>query len=113
MSRFFSRRFNFTWLFSRRFNFTWLFFEQLYFAAFIVLAIMFLTGCATPKPKIQIKQVEIPVQVPCQVPDVALPIYRWKPPYTSLFVGAQTLLGDREVALAYEELLRVSFKACK
>lgn len=77
---------------------------------FLVLLTSVLIGCANTKELVEVK---IPISVPCEVETPAEPSYRFSPPYTKTFDAVRDLLGDREVAQAYEEELRVALKSCK
>jgi hypothetical protein len=77
----------------------------------LVLTLGGCAGCATTQgPPVEVK---IPVPVKCQTEDPTIPTYRFSPPYTTAFEAARDLLGDREVALAYENELRIALKSCK
>lgn len=76
--------------------------------ALILLAVL-LAGCETNPSKPTI--IEVPVK--CKTEDPQQPTYRYSPPYTDVFQGTRDLLGDREVALAYEAELRTALKSCK
>jgi hypothetical protein len=77
----------------------------------LLILMLAITGCATTQgPPVEVK---IPVPVKCQTEDPAIPTYRFSPPYSTAFEAARDLLGDREVALAYENELRTALKSCK
>ena len=76
----------------------------------LIISAILLAGCDT-MPKVP--EVKIPVAVPCKVEEPNQPTYRFSPPYTSVFEATRDLLGDREVALAYENELRTALKSCK
>ena len=75
-----------------------------------LLALTALVGCATNQVPATIN---IPIAVPCKVEEPNAPTYRFTPPYTSVFEATRDLLGDREVALAYQNELLVALKSCK
>ena len=77
----------------------------------LIILVLVISGCATTQgPPVEVK---IPVPVKCLTEDPNIPTYRFNPPYTSAFEAARDLLGDREVALAYENELRTALKSCK
>lgn len=80
---------------------------------YTILAVaVLLTGCAFDK-EVLVKEVKVPVPVKCQTPDPAQPAYRFQPPYDNVFDSSRDLIGDRELALAYENELRTALKSCK
>jgi hypothetical protein len=76
----------------------------------IIAVLAVLTGCATPPVPTEVK---IPVPVACKSVEPTQPTYRFSPPYSTLFDGTRDLMGDREMALAYELELRAALKSCK
>jgi hypothetical protein len=79
-----------------------------------LLALMMLAslgGCATfgTVPE----EVKIPIAVACKTEDPNVPTFRFNPPYDNIFDATRDLMGDREVALAYENELRAALKSCK
>ena len=76
----------------------------------IILVALVLVGCATTQPPGEVK---VPVPVKCETPDPKEPTYRFSPPYTNIFDAVRDLMGDREVALAYENELKTALKSCK
>ena len=69
-----------------------------------------LVGCASAPEKVEPL---IPIATPCKTEMPEKPTYRYSPPYDNVFDAVRDLLGDREVALAYEAKLEVSLKSCK
>ena len=86
--------------------------RALHFALYILIALVvfILAGCATTQGPGEVK---VPVPVKCQTPDPKEPTYRFSPPYTNIFDAVRDLMGDREVALAYENELKTALKSCK
>lgn len=77
----------------------------------IMLALaLLMTGCATTQGPTEVK---IPVPMPCKAEEPKEPTYRFSPPYDKVFDATRDLLGDREIALAYEHELRTALKSCK
>ncbi|MEX5320698.1 hypothetical protein WCE04_15330 [Pseudomonas shirazica] len=75
-----------------------------------------LAGCAGKvEPQIQYVRVEVPVQVPCRAPEVAVP------PWTaaglrktdSLEVKVRALLAERRQRIGYERILEAAVGACR
>lgn len=77
--------------------------------ALILLIAVFATGCATT----QAPPPSIPIAVPCKTEEPLQPTYRFSPPYENVFDAVRDLMGDREVAIAYENELRTALKSCK
>ena len=82
----------------------------------VLLAGLLLAGCAakTP-PQVQYVRVEVPVQVPCRAPDVAVP--PWAAAGLrkgdSLEVKVRALLAERRQRIGYERLLHAAVSACQ
>lgn len=76
----------------------------------IILLSVLATGCATTGAPSEVK---IPIAVACKTEAPNQPTYRFSPPYETVFEGVRDLLGDREVALAYENELRAALQSCK
>lgn len=75
-----------------------------------------LAGCAgTSEPRIQYVRVEVPVQVPCRAPEVAVP--PWAAAglrkSDSLEVKVRALLAERSQRIGYEKELGASVAACR
>lgn len=75
-----------------------------------------LIGCAgRPDPEIQYVQVEVPVQVPCRAPEVAVPPWATVGlrEADSLEVKVRALLAERRQRVGYEKLLEAAVSACR
>ncbi|WP_371262326.1 hypothetical protein [Pseudomonas sp. NBRC 111134] len=75
-----------------------------------------LAGCAGKvEPQIQYVRVEVPVQVPCRAPEVALP--PWAAAglrkTDSLEVKVRALLAERAQRLGYEKQLEAGLDTCR
>jgi hypothetical protein len=75
----------------------------------LILALAVLGGCATTSSPTAL----VPVAVACKTEDPAQPSYRFSPPYDDIFIAVRDLMGDRELAMAYEVELRAALKSCK
>ncbi|MDF3842653.1 hypothetical protein P3W55_13130 [Pseudomonas citronellolis] len=80
------------------------------------LAILLLAGCAgqvPPEPRTV--RVEVPVQVPCRAPDVAVPVWATSSlkKEDGMEVKVRALLAERRQRIGYELLLRAAVDACK
>ena len=81
------------------------------------LALMLVVhGCAGKvEPEIRYVRVEVPVQVPCRAPEVAVP--PWAAAglrkTDSLEVKVRALLAERRQRIGYERLLEAAFSACR
>jgi hypothetical protein len=76
----------------------------------LVILSCVLSGCATLGTSTEVK---IPIAVACKTEDPLQPTYRYVPPYDNIFDAVRDLLGDRELAVAYENELRTALKSCK
>ena len=81
----------------------------------LVLA-MGLAGCAGKvEPQIQYVRVEVPVQVPCRAPEVAVPAWAAAGlrKTDSLEVKVRALLAERRQRIGYERLLEAAANGCR
>ncbi|OAK62673.1 hypothetical protein A3K88_13975 [Pseudomonas putida] len=76
---------------------------------------LLLAGCAgRAEPEIRYVRVEVPVQVPCRAPEIAVP------PWTSaglrktdsLEVKVRALLAERRQRIGYEKQIAAALTAC-
>lgn len=75
-----------------------------------------LAGCAGKvAPQVQYVRVEVPVQVPCRAPEVAVPPWATAGlrKTDSLEVKVRALLAERRQRIGYERLLEAAVSACK
>ena len=75
-----------------------------------------LVGCAGKEaPQIQYVRVEVPVQVPCRVPDVAVPLWAAAGlrKTDSLEVKVRALLAERRQRIGYERQLVAAIDGCR
>ncbi|WP_462402194.1 hypothetical protein [Pseudomonas sp. Marseille-QA0332] len=82
----------------------------------LLLAGLLLSGCATQvEPEVRIVRVEVPVQVPCRTPDVAVPPWATDSlrKSDSLEVKVRALLAERRQRIGYERQLIASINACQ
>lgn len=82
----------------------------------VLAGIALLSACAgRVEPQVQYVRVEVPVQVPCRAPEVAVP--SWSAAglskTDSLEVKVRALLAERRQRLGYEKELRAAALACK
>ncbi|TRZ63731.1 hypothetical protein DZA28_24745 [Pseudomonas alloputida] len=82
----------------------------------VLLAGLLLAGCAakTP-PQVQYVRVEVPVQVPCRAPEVAVPAWAAAGlrKSDSLEVKVRALLAERRQRIGYETELGAAVAACR
>lgn len=81
-----------------------------------LVVILAVSGCAARiEPQVQYVRVEVPVQVPCRVPEVAVP--PWAAAglrkADSLEVKVRALLAERRQRIGYEKQLEASVEACR
>lgn len=82
----------------------------------LILSAVALAGCAgRVEPQIQYVRVEVPVQVPCRVPEVAVPAWAavGLRKTDSLEVKVRALLADRRQRIGYERELVAANSACR
>lgn len=82
----------------------------------LILIALALAGCAgRVEPQIQYVRVEVPVQVPCRVPEVAVPAWATADlrKTDSLEVKVRALLAERRQNIGYEKLLESVITACR
>lgn len=82
----------------------------------VLMAGLLLAGCAArPEPQIQYVRVEVPVQVPCRAPEVAVPPWAAADlrKTDSLEVKVRALLAERRQRAGYEKQLLAAASACK
>lgn len=75
-----------------------------------------LAGCAgKSEPQIQYVRVEVPVQVPCRAPEVAVPAWAAAGlrKTDSLEVKVRSLLAERRQRIGYEKELEAAAYSCR
>lgn len=82
----------------------------------LILSALALAGCGGwIEPQIQYVRVEVPVQVACRAPEVAVP--PWAAAglrkTDSLEVKVRALLAERRQRIGYEKQLEASVSACR
>ncbi|MCL8306344.1 hypothetical protein [Pseudomonas putida] len=86
------------------------------FRKLFLLAGLVLAGCATkPSPQAQYVRVEVPVQVPCRAPEVAVPVWvaAGLRKTDNLEVKVRALLAERRQRIGYEKQVQAALSACK
>lgn len=81
----------------------------------LIVCALVLAGCAgRAESETQYVRVEVPVQVPCRAPEVAVP--PWAAAglrkTDSLEVKVRALLAERRQRIGYERLLQAAVSAC-
>ena len=82
----------------------------------VLLAGLLLAGCAAKAPpSVQYVRVEVPVQVPCRAPEVAIPPWAAADlrKTDSLEVKVRALLAERRQRIGYEKQLEAAVSACR
>lgn len=82
----------------------------------LVLAGLLLAACAgRAEPEIRTVRVEVPVQVPCRAPEVAIPLWAAAGlrKADSLEVKVRALLAERRQRIGYVTLLVSANDACR
>ncbi|WP_414155712.1 hypothetical protein [Pseudomonas sp. BNK-43-a] len=82
----------------------------------LLAGLLLLVGCASKAPpQIQYVRVEVPVQVPCRTPEVAVP--PWSAAglrkSDSLEVKVRALLAERRQRIGYEKMLEAAVSVCR
>ncbi|WP_420130831.1 hypothetical protein [Pseudomonas putida] len=78
--------------------------------------VLALSGCAgKSEPQIQYVRMEVPVQVPCRAPEVAVPAWAAAGlrKTDSLEVKVRALLAERRQRIGYERQLEAAVTACR
>lgn len=78
--------------------------------------VLSLAGCAgKSEPQIQYVRVEVPVQVPCRAPEVAVPAWAAAGlrKTDSLEVKVRALLAERRQRIGYEKEIEAATRACR
>ena len=86
------------------------------FQKLFLLTGMALAGCSTtPPPPVQYVRVEVPVQVPCRAPDVAVPAWAADGlrKTDSLEMKVRALLAERRQRMGYERVLEAALAVCR
>lgn len=82
----------------------------------ILLVGLLLAGCAArPAPEISYERVEVPVQVPCRAPEVAVPTWAAAGlrKADSIEVKVRALLAERRQRIGYEKQLEAAIQSCR
>ncbi|MFZ5938871.1 hypothetical protein BGP84_06760 [Pseudomonas putida] len=81
-----------------------------------LVLLLALAGCAGEvEPQVKYVRVEVPVQVPCRVPEVAIPAWAADGlrKADSLEVKVRALLAERRQRIGYERQLVAATSACR
>lgn len=82
----------------------------------LILGGLALAGCAGQvEPQVQYLRVEVPVQVPCRAPEVAVPVWAAAGLHKndSLEVKVRALVAERRQRMGYEKQLRAAVGSCR
>lgn len=82
----------------------------------LIVFALTLTGCGgTVEPQVQYVRVEVPVQVPCRAPQVAMPPWATAGlrKTDALEVKVRALLAERLQRLGYEKQLQAAASTCR
>ena len=82
----------------------------------LIACVLALAGCGgRVEPQVQYVRVEVPVQVPCRAPEVAVP--PWAAAglrkTDSLEVKVRALLAERRQRIGFEKQLEAAASACR
>lgn len=82
----------------------------------LIMGALVLAGCSGQvEPQVQYVRVEVPVQVPCRAPEVAVP--PWAAAglrkTDSLQLKVRALLAERRQRIGYEKQLEVGMATCR
>lgn len=77
--------------------------------------VVLLAGCAGREPEVRTVRVEVPVQVPCRAPEVAVPVWAAGSlkKVDSLEQKVRALLAERRQRIGYERELVAAIGACR
>lgn len=82
----------------------------------LILSALALAGCAgRVEPQVQYVRVEVPVQVPCRAPEVAVPAWATADlrKTESLELKVRALLAERLQRIGFEKQLLASVESCR
>ncbi|WDM91306.1 hypothetical protein LG197_26745 [Pseudomonas asiatica] len=82
----------------------------------LLAGIALLVACAGKiEPQVQYVRVEVPVQVPCRAPEVAVPVWATDGlrKTDDLETKVRALLAERLQRIGYEGLLEAAVSACR
>lgn len=82
----------------------------------LILSALALASCGGRViPQVQYVRVEVPVQVPCRAPEVAVPLWAAAGlrKTDSLEVKVRALLAERRQRIGYERVLEAAVNACQ
>ncbi|WP_438282310.1 hypothetical protein [Pseudomonas alabamensis] len=82
----------------------------------LAVVVLLLAGCAAHvEPEVRTVRVDVPVQMPCRTPDVAVPPWAAASlrKTDSLEVKVRALLAERRQRIGYERLLEAAVSACR
>ncbi|WP_236184544.1 hypothetical protein [Pseudomonas juntendi] len=82
----------------------------------VLAGILLLAGCAARvEPEVRAVRVEVPVQVPCRAPEVAVPAWAAAGlrKTDSLEVKVRALLAERRQRIGYERQLAAAVSVCR
>jgi hypothetical protein len=82
---------------------------------FLLGWIVVLAGCAARGPDVRTVRVEVPVMVPCRVPEVSVPAFAAAglKKVDSLEVKVRALLAERRQRIGFERELLAAATACR
>ncbi|WP_413047745.1 hypothetical protein [Pseudomonas phoenicis] len=86
------------------------------FTPCVMVVVLLLAGCAARvEPEVRTVRVEVPVQVPCRAPEIAVP--PWAAAglrkTDSLEVKVRALLAERRQRIGFEKELAAAADACR
>lgn len=81
----------------------------------VMMTVLLLAGCASPTPEVRSVRAEIPMAVPCRVPDIAVPAWAASGlrKTDSLEVKVRALLAERQQRIGYEKELVSAVQSCR
>ncbi|MDH1573639.1 hypothetical protein N5F17_11275 [Pseudomonas sp. GD03746] len=82
----------------------------------LIVGALAIAGCSGwVEPQVQYVRVEVPVQVPCRAPEVAVPTWAAAGLHKtdSLEVKVRALLAERRQRIGFEKQLRAGVSACR
>lgn len=86
------------------------------FQKLFLLAGLLLAGCAGKlEPEVRTVRIEVPVQVPCRTPEIAMPPWATAglSKTDSLEVKVRALLAERRQRIGYEKQLEAGMASCR
>lgn len=80
----------------------------------VSLLVLSLSGCGLFQPRVEIREVKVPVPVPCKIIEPEKPVmpFQESDPDENIFVKMKKALAEIELRQGYEVKLEAAIKEC-